>query len=127
MKVIAMLLGATLALAILVVTVLAIGLGTARSGEGPSPGPGSRPDPQPEMRAEYDPARLTAGIGAAAVLLATAGWLVRATDWSTVGEAAAPEIDGATYADLDAIIAGLEDPGPSADVTRRGPPTRLSQ
>ena len=34
-------------------------------------------------------------------------WLILRTDWSAVGEAAAPEIDDAEYADLDAIIAAL--------------------
>ena len=34
-------------------------------------------------------------------------WLIFCTDWSAVGEAAAPEIDDAEYADLDAIIAAL--------------------
>ena len=34
-------------------------------------------------------------------------WLIKRTDWSAVGEAAAPEIDDAEYADLDAIIAAL--------------------
>ncbi len=29
------------------------------------------------------------------------------TDWSAIGEAAAPEIDNAEYADLDAIVAAL--------------------
>ena len=36
-----------------------------------------------------------------------AAWLLRSTDWAPVGEAAAPEIDDAEYADLDAIIAAL--------------------
>ena len=39
------------------------------------------------------------------------------TDWAAVGEAAAPEIDDAEYADLDAIIAALppeEDEQPNA-------------
>ena len=32
---------------------------------------------------------------------------MRRTDWAPVGEVAAPEIDEAAYADLDAIIAAL--------------------
>lgn len=62
--------------------------------------------------ADYDAGRLVTGLAAAALLLATAGWLVRRTDWSPVGEEAAPEIDDAEYADLDALVAALppEDP-----------------
>ncbi len=41
------------------------------------------------------------------MLLLVAIWLVRRTDWRPVGEAAAPEIDDAEYADLDSIIAAL--------------------
>ncbi len=57
--------------------------------------------------ARYDSARLTLWLSFAMVLIAIAAWLLRRTDWSTVGEAAAPEIDDAEYADLDAIIAAL--------------------
>jgi len=57
--------------------------------------------------AAYDPSRLALGLGIAAVLIAIAAWLILRTDWSPVGEAAAPEIDDAEYADLDAIIAAL--------------------
>ena len=57
--------------------------------------------------AAYDPTRLVIGLGIALVLLAIAVALLRRTDWSPVGEAAAPEIDDAEYADLDAIIAAL--------------------
>jgi hypothetical protein len=57
--------------------------------------------------AAYDPARLAVGLTLAAALLAVAVVLLRHTDWSAVGEAAAPEIDEAEYADLDAIIAAL--------------------
>jgi hypothetical protein len=34
------------------------------------------------MEVVYEPLRLVVGLGAAAVLLGVAGWLVRATDWS---------------------------------------------
>ncbi len=57
--------------------------------------------------AAYDPTRLALGLGLAAVVIVTAAWLILRTDWSAVGEAAAPEIDTADYADLDAIIAAL--------------------
>ncbi len=57
--------------------------------------------------AAYDSTRLLIGLGIALVLLAIAAALLRRTDWSPVGEAAAPEIDDAEYADLDAIIAAL--------------------
>ena len=57
--------------------------------------------------AAYDSTRLVIGLGIALFLLAIAAALLRRTDWSPVGEAAAPEIDDAEYADLDAIIAAL--------------------
>lgn len=57
--------------------------------------------------AEYQPARLIGGLVAAAALLLIAFVLSRRTDWTPVGEVAAPEIDEAEYADLDAIIAAL--------------------
>jgi hypothetical protein len=57
--------------------------------------------------AAYDPTRLVIGLGLAIVLLVIAAVLLRHTDWSPIGEAAAPEIDDAEYADLDAIIAAL--------------------
>lgn len=57
--------------------------------------------------ARYNTARLILWLSVAVVLMAVAAWLLRRTDWSTVGEAAAPEIDDAEYADLDAIIAAL--------------------
>lgn len=57
--------------------------------------------------AAYDPTRLALGLAIAAILAAIAAWLIVRTDWSPVGEAAAPEIDDAEYADLDAIIAAL--------------------
>ena len=57
--------------------------------------------------AAYDTPRLLFGLALALVLLAIAAVLLRRTDWSPIGEAAAPEIDEAQYADLDAIIAAL--------------------
>jgi hypothetical protein len=57
--------------------------------------------------ADYDPRQLALGLGLAAALVAIATWLIFRTDWSPVGEAAAPQIDDAEYADLDAIIAAL--------------------
>lgn len=68
--------------------------------------------------ATYDSNRLLAGVGVALILVMIAAWLLRRTDWSAVGEAAAPEIDDAEYADLDAIIAALppdpDDPPPGS-------------
>jgi hypothetical protein len=52
------------------------------------------------------------------LLVAIAAWLLVRTDWAAVGEAAAPEIDGAEYADLDAIIAALP-PEELEDVSSR--------
>lgn len=57
--------------------------------------------------AEYDRNRLVLGVGLALLLLGLATWLIRRTDWSPPDEAAAPEIDEAEYADLDAIVAAL--------------------
>jgi hypothetical protein len=57
--------------------------------------------------ADYDPTRLALGLALAALLVAISAWLILRTDWSAVGEAAAPTIDDAEYADLDAIIAAL--------------------
>lgn len=57
--------------------------------------------------AAYDPTRLVVGLALAALLVLVACGLIWRTDWSPVGEAAAPEIDEAEYADLDAIIAAL--------------------
>lgn len=56
---------------------------------------------------DYDPTRLATGLAIACALLVGVAWLIRRTDWSAVGEEAAPEIDNAIYADLDAIIAAL--------------------
>jgi hypothetical protein len=47
----------------------------------------------------YDVARLVAGLGLAALLLAVAAWLVRTTDWRPPTEADTPELDGATLDD----------------------------
>jgi len=64
----------------------------------------------------YDPTRLALGAGVATLLIATSAALLLRTDWAPVGEVAAPEIDNAEYADLDAIIAALppeeDDPVP---------------
>jgi hypothetical protein len=57
--------------------------------------------------ADYDPTRLLLGLALAALFVAIGAWLVLRSDWSAIGEAAAPEIDDAEYADLDAIIAAL--------------------
>ena len=62
--------------------------------------------------ADLDPTRLALGLAIAALLVGIGAWLIIRTDWSAVGEAAAPEIDDAEYADLDAIIAALP---PEAD------------
>lgn len=56
---------------------------------------------------DYSAGRLVIGLVVAAGLLLAAVALVRGTDWSPVGEARAPEIDEAEYADLDAIVATL--------------------
>jgi hypothetical protein len=61
----------------------------------------------PPPGAGYDPTRVVWGLAVAALLAGIATWLVRRSDWSPVGEAAAPEIDDVDYADLDAIIAAL--------------------
>lgn len=57
--------------------------------------------------AAYDRGRLVAGLVVAVALVAAAAYFIRRTDWSPVGEEAAPEIDDADFADLDAIIAAL--------------------
>ena len=57
--------------------------------------------------ADYDPNRVRIGLVIAVLLLGAAVWLIFFTDWSAIGEEAAPEIDEAEYADLDAIIAAL--------------------
>ncbi len=57
--------------------------------------------------ASYDGNRLLVGLALAGLLLLIAVGLIWRSDWSAVGEAAAPEIDEADYADLDAIIAAL--------------------
>jgi hypothetical protein len=57
--------------------------------------------------AAYDSVRLAVGLTLVGLLLVLAGLLLVRTDWHPVGEAAAPEIDDAEYADLDAIIAAL--------------------
>lgn len=50
---------------------------------------------------------LVPSVALLALALGLVSWLVRRTDWSPAGEAAAPEIDEAEYADLDAIVAAL--------------------
>ena len=57
--------------------------------------------------ADYDTLRLSFGLGIACFLIGMCAWLIVRTDWSEVGEAKAPQIDNAEYADLDAIIAAL--------------------
>lgn len=57
--------------------------------------------------ARYATQRLAGALALLALALGSASWLIRRTDWSPVGEAAAPEIDEAEYADLDAIVAAL--------------------
>lgn len=57
--------------------------------------------------ARYETERLAVSLALLVLALGSATWLVRRTDWSPVGEAAAPEIDEAEYADLDAIVAFL--------------------
>ena len=57
--------------------------------------------------AEYHTWRVALGIVLATAFLAAAAWWILRTDWSPVGEAAAPEIDDAEYADLDAIVAAM--------------------
>ena len=64
--------------------------------------------------ADYTAGRVAAGLAVALALVAVAAHLVRRTDWSPVGEEAAPEIDDADYADLDAIVAALP-PEPEDD------------
>jgi hypothetical protein len=71
----------------------------------------------PPPGASYDAGRVVTGLGAAGLLLGVAAWLIRRTDWSPVGEAAAPAIDSAEYADLDAIVAALP---PVEDEVRAG-------
>jgi hypothetical protein len=60
------------------------------------------PDP-----VDYDGRRLLAGVVVAALLLGLAAFFVLRTDWSPIGEAAAPEIDEAEYADLDALVEAM--------------------
>lgn len=52
--------------------------------------------------ADYDPSRVTIGLGVAVVLAAAAGWLIRSTDWTPPSESDSTPIDEAEYADLDA-------------------------
>ena len=68
--------------------------------------------------AAYERNRVLVGIGIALLLIGIATWLLRRTDWSPPGEAAAPEIDNAEYADLDAIIAALPPEDDDALATR---------
>jgi hypothetical protein len=71
--------------------------------------------------ASYDGRRLGLALAAAAVLLGAATWFLRRTDWAPVGEVAAPEIDDAAYADLDAIVAAMP---PEEDLTDAVSPGR---
>ena len=64
--------------------------------------------------ADYSSTRLAAGLAVAGLLFGAALFLIRRGDWSAVGEEAAPEIDEAEYADLDAIVAALP-PEPTLD------------
>lgn len=66
--------------------------------------------------ASYQTGRLAAGLAIAVLLLGAAVGLMLRTDWSPPDEAAAPEIDEAEYADLDALVAALppEDAGDEA-------------
>lgn len=59
--------------------------------------------------ADYDAARLAIGLGAAAVMVAIAAWLVRATDWAPPRESDSPTIDNAVLADLDAEAAQFDE------------------
>lgn len=59
----------------------------------------------PVPGADYDPRRLAVGIAIASLLLGAAIYLIRRSDWTAIGEEAAPEIDDAEYADLDALVA----------------------
>ncbi len=58
--------------------------------------------------ANYVQDRLIVGLGLATALIVAAFAWNRRVDWSAVGDAAAPEIDEAEYADLDAIVAELD-------------------
>lgn len=69
--------------------------------------------------ARYSTGRLMLWLGVAALFIVIAAVVLRRTDWSAVGEAAAPEIDDAGYADLDAIIASL--PPDVEDSTLKAP------
>ncbi len=73
--------------------------------------------------AGYDALRLGLGIGGSVMLATAAIWLIHRTDWSAIGEEAAPEIDNVQYADLDAIVESLppeDDHEEAASGPRRG-------
>lgn len=110
---------------VILVTVLILTLGMARSVDGVSAPPPPRSGGVTVL-VDYDPVRLTMGVGLAVMFLVTAAVLVRTTDWSAVGEASAPEIDDAEYADLDAIAAAFESDEFASAVTREGRGDRLS-
>ena len=56
---------------------------------------------------DYASGRVIGGLAFALALAGAALYLIRRTDWSPIGEEAAPEIDDAEYADLDAMVAAL--------------------
>jgi hypothetical protein len=66
--------------------------------------------------ADLEPIQIAVGLAIAVVLLGAATLLVKTTDWSPVGEVAAPEIDDAEFADLDAIVAALPPEDDDADL-----------
>ncbi len=70
--------------------------------------------------AGYDTTRLLTGILLSASLLVVAGLLIRSGDWRPPHEAAAPSIDLAEFADLDAEAEAFVDP----DLPRPAPTDR---
>ena len=111
---------------VILVAVLVVTVGMTRSVDAVSATAPPRSAVEPDVLVDYDPVRLTMGVGLAVMFLVTAAVLVRTTDWSTVGEASAPEIDDAEYADLDAMAAAFEAGEFERAVTRQGRGDRLS-